>query len=79
MHIRGQADTQLNIEKVLMLVVYVHTQTFPHTPMHMQTHKHKQRGWKAQQCPLQAAINMEIVLIVPIDHTSSTRQAGLRV
>lgn len=33
-------------------------------------------GWQAQQCPLQAAISMEIVLIVPADHTGSARQAG---
>lgn len=84
MHKRKCAHQRASIhstehKKVLILAVCVHMQTFPQTPMHMQTHKHKQSGWTAQQCPLQAAISMEIVLIVPIDHTSSSRRAGLWV
>ncbi len=50
-------------------------QTFPHIHMHMQTGTHTHSGWQAQQCPLQAAISMEIVLIVPTDHTGSPQQA----
>lgn len=42
---------------------YARMQTFPH--MHMQTHTQTHIGWQAQQCPLQAAISMEILLIVP--------------
>lgn len=54
---------------------YARMQTFPHTHMHMQTRRHTHRRWQAQQCPLQAAISMEIVLIVPADHTCGAQQA----
>lgn len=56
---------------------YARMQTFRHTHMHMQTHgyTHTHSGWQAQQCPLQAAISMEIVLIVPTDHTCGAQQA----
>lgn len=55
---------------------YAHIQTFPYTHMHMQGNRRARSGWQAQQCPLQTAISMEIVLIVPADHTGSARQAG---
>lgn len=37
-------------------------------------HTHTHSGRQTQQCPLQAAISMEIVLIVPTDHTASSQQ-----
>lgn len=50
---------------------------FKHSLTHMHMHHRRARsGWQAQQCPLQAAISMEIVLIVPADHTGSARRAG---
>lgn len=39
-------------------------------------YSHTESGGQAQQYPLQAAISMEMVLIVPTDHTYSQRSAG---
>lgn len=47
-------------------------QTFLHTHAYAYTHG----GGQAQQCPLQAAISMEIALIVPTDHTCGAQQAS---
>lgn len=48
---------------------------FKHSFTRTHAYSNTQGGWQAQRYPSQAAISMEMVLIVPTDHTCSARQA----